>query len=66
MSGMNPGVLAEQGRRRQEEEAKSPQQKQEELAAAVDELLAQDVDGAEEAAVLERAHQVVNDALGRG
>lgn len=37
---------------------------QEELAQAVDELLARDVHGAEEAAVLEEAHQVVNEALG--
>lgn len=66
MSGTNPGALADQSRRRQEEENKTPQQRQEELAAAVDELLARDVDGAEEVEMLEQAHRIVNEALGRG
>lgn len=65
MSGINPADVAAQGRRRQEEENKTPQQRQEELAAAVDELLARDVDGAEEVAMLEEAHRIVNEALGR-
>ncbi|MBF0582097.1 MULTISPECIES: hypothetical protein [Corynebacterium] len=66
MSGMNPGALADQSRRRQEDENKTPQQRQEELATAVDELLARDVDGAEEVEMLEQAHRIVNEALGRG
>lgn len=66
MSEMNPGALADQSRRRNEEELKTPQQKQEELAAAVDELLARDVEGAEEVDMLEDAHRLVNEALGRG
>ncbi|HIW95681.1 MAG TPA: hypothetical protein H9867_04255 [Candidatus Corynebacterium gallistercoris] len=44
----------------------SPQQKAEELARAVDELLARDVDAAEEAEVLEQAQRIVNEALGTG
>lgn len=65
MSGINPGALADANRRRQEEENKTPEQRQEELAAAVDELLARDVDAAEEVELLEQAHRLVNDALGR-
>ncbi len=39
------------------------QQQAEELATAVEALLARDVDGAEEAEVLERAQQLVSEAL---
>lgn len=66
MDGMNPALVADAHRRRQEEESKSPEQRQEELAAAVDALLARDVQGADEVEVLEEAHRLVNDALGRG
>lgn len=66
MSEFHPGVLADQARRRQEVEAITPEQQQEALARSVDELLARDVFGAEEADVLEQAHKLVNDALGRG
>lgn len=64
--GMNPAQLAAHAAQRQAEAALSPEQKTERLGQAVDELLARDVDGAEEAMVLEQAQQVVNDALGRG
>lgn len=35
----------------------------EELASGVDELLASDAEGTEEAALLEQAHRLINDAL---
>ncbi|KAB3523574.1 hypothetical protein GC425_00025 [Corynebacterium sp. zg254] len=64
----SPATLAADAARRQHEAQMPPEQRvqelSEELARAVDELLARDVDGAEEAAVLERAQKVVNDALG--
>ncbi|QFQ02256.1 hypothetical protein CUROG_04405 [Corynebacterium urogenitale] len=66
MDGMNPALVADAHRRRQEEESKSLEQRQEELTAAVDALLARDVQGADEVEVLEEAHRLVNDALGRG
>lgn len=65
MNSINPGAMADAHRRRQEEENKTPEQRQEELAAAVDALLARDVHGADEVEVLEEAHRVVNEALGR-
>lgn len=60
----SPAAVAEQAWRRREEENKSPEEKAAELARTVDQLLAKDVDGSEEAAVLEEAHRVVNQALG--
>ena len=60
----SPAAMAEQAWRRQEEANKTPEEKAAELARAVDELLAKEVDGSEEAAVLEEAHSVVNQALG--
>ncbi len=38
----------------------------EELSGRIDELLAKNVSGVEEAQVLERAHELVNEALGNG
>ncbi|KGM18414.1 hypothetical protein CAURIC_04870 [Corynebacterium auriscanis] len=60
----SPAAVAEQAGRRREEENKTPEQKASELARTVDELLAKNVDGSDEAAVLEEAHRVVNHALG--
>ena len=60
----SPAAMAEQAWRRQEEANKTPEEKAAELARSVDELLAREVDGSEEAAVLEEAHRVVNQALG--
>ena len=42
----------------------SPETTARQLAEQVDELLARDVTGAEEAAILEQAQELVNDALG--
>lgn len=64
-SAPNPGEIAEQMRRRAAEENKTPQQRADELAEAVDELLARDVKGAEEAEVLETAQRIISDALGQ-
>ena len=44
--------------------AQSPEITARRLAEQVDELLARDVTGAEEAAILEQAQELVNDALG--
>lgn len=63
-SAPSPAAVAEQAWRRREEENKSPEEKAAELARAIDQLLAKDVEGSDEAAVLEEAHRVVNQALG--
>lgn len=44
--------------------SQSPETTARRLAEQVDELLARDVTGAEEAAILEQAQELVNDALG--
>lgn len=61
----NPGAVAAEARRRAEEENKPVEQKLDELQASVDKLLALDVDGAEEAEVLEQAQRYVAEALGQ-
>lgn len=63
MNTKNPGDVADSVWRRQEKEAMSFQQQKEELADAVDALLAQDINGAEEAAMLEQAQRLVHEAL---
>ena len=63
---VSPAEVHAAAARRQAEANMSPEQRAEQLEQAIDELLAQDVQGLEEAALLEQAQTLVNDALGRG